>query len=86
MVVERDDGSLLVAGAMAAEAFAERLALDLPEDREFATAAGYVLWVLRKLPHEGEAFEDQGWRIEVVDMDGRKIDKLLVSQAVSTDS
>jgi len=83
MVVERDDGSLLVAGAMAAEAFAERLGLDLPEDREFATAAGYVLWVLKKLPQEGERFEDQGWRFEVIDMDGRKIDKLLVSQTAS---
>jgi putative hemolysin len=79
MVVERDDGSLLIAGAMPADAFAERLALELPEDREFATAAGYVLWVLKKLPQEGEAFEDQGWRFEVVDLDGRKIDKLLVS-------
>jgi putative hemolysin len=79
MVVERDDGSLLVAGAMAAEAFAERLGLELPEDREFATAAGYVLWVLKQLPQEGEAFEDQGWRFEVVDMDGRKIDKLLAT-------
>jgi putative hemolysin len=77
MVVERTDGSLLISGAMAADALAERLAIDLPEDREFATAAGYVLWVLKKLPHEGEHFEDQGWRIEVVDMDGRKIDKLL---------
>ncbi|HEY6815968.1 MAG TPA: transporter associated domain-containing protein, partial [Croceibacterium sp.] len=78
MVVEREDGSLLVAGAMAADAFGERLGLDLPEDREFATAAGYVLWMLRHLPQEGESFVDQGWRFEVVDIDGRKIDKLLV--------
>ena len=35
------------------------------------------------LPTEGEHFSDQGWRFEVVDMDGRKIDKLLVSEAVS---
>ena len=81
MVVERDDGSLLVSGAMPADALAERLGLDLPEDREFATAAGYVLSVLKKLPLEGESFTDQGWRFEVVDMDGRKIDKLLVSRA-----
>jgi putative hemolysin len=80
MVVEREDGSLLVAGAMSADAFAERLALELPDDREFATAAGYVLWVLKKLPQEGETFTDQGWRFEVVDMDGRKIDKLLVCE------
>ncbi|MBO9517967.1 MAG: HlyC/CorC family transporter [Porphyrobacter sp.] len=79
-VVERADGSLLIAGAMAADVLAERLGLDLSEDREFATAAGYVLSVLKRLPHEGEWFEDQGWRFEVVDMDGRKIDKLMVCQ------
>jgi putative hemolysin len=79
-LVERDDGSLLIAGAMSADAFAERLGIDLPEAREFATAAGYVLFMLKKLPVEGESFTDQGWRFEVIDMDGRKIDKLLVSQ------
>ena len=78
-LVEREDGSLLIAGAMAADALAERLGLDLPEDREFATAAGYVLYMLKRLPLEGEHFTDQGWRFEVIDMDGRKIDKLLVS-------
>jgi putative hemolysin len=80
-LVEREDGSLLISGAMSADALAERLGLDLPESREFATAAGYVLYVLKKLPVEGEAFTDQGWRFEVIDMDGRKIDKLLVSQS-----
>jgi putative hemolysin len=79
-LVEREDGSLLIAGAMTADALAERLGLDLPEDREFATAAGYVLFMLKRLPTEGEHFTDQGWRFEVVDMDGRKIDKLLVSE------
>jgi len=81
MLVERDDGSLLVSGAIPADALAERLGIDFSEDREFATAAGYVLSVLKKLPLEGESFTDQGWRFEVVDMDGRKIDKLLVSRA-----
>ena len=80
MLVERDDGSLLVSGAIPADALAERLGLDFSEDREFATAAGYVLSVLKKLPLEGESFVDQGWRFEVVDMDGRKIDKLLVRE------
>ena len=79
-LVERGDGSLLIAGAMPADALAERLAIDLPEAREFATAAGYVLYMLKHLPVEGEHFTDQGWRFEVVDMDGRKIDKLLVSE------
>ena len=82
-LVDRADGSMLIAGAMPADMLAERLSLDLPDDREFATAAGYVLWVLKKLPLEGESFEDQGWRFEVIDMDGRKIDKLLVSELAS---
>ena len=79
MVVERDDGSLLVSGSLSADALADRLGLELPEQREFATAAGYALYVLKRLPSEGEHFTQQGWRFEVVDMDGRKIDKLLVS-------
>ncbi len=78
-VVERADGSLLVSGATPIDPFVERLALDLPEQREFATVAGYVLWVLEKLPEVGEVFDEQGWRFEIVDMDGRRIDKLLVT-------
>ncbi len=80
LVVERADGSLLVAGAMPADALADQLGIDLPEQREFATAAGYVLFMLKKLPTEGEHFAEQGWRFEVIDMDGRRIDKLLVSR------
>ncbi len=80
LIVEREDGSLLVSGALTADTLADRLNLDLPEGREFATAAGYALYVLKHLPAEGEYFCDQGWRFEVMDMDGRKIDKLLVKQ------
>lgn len=79
-VVEREDGSLLVAGSLSADVLADRLGLEYGENREFGTAAGYLLSVLKKLPAEGEHFTDQGWRFEVVDMDGRRIDKLLVSR------
>ena len=79
MLVEREDGSLLVAGALPADALADRLGIELPTDRDYATAAGYVLSVLKHLPKEGEHFIDQHWRFEVIDMDGRKIDKLLVN-------
>jgi putative hemolysin len=77
-VVEREDGSLLIAGSMPADAMAERLGIRLDDDRDYATAAGHALHILRRLPNEGEYFVDQGWRFEIVDMDGRKIDKLLV--------
>ena len=80
-LVEREDGSLLVSGSMAADALANRLCIDLPEDRDYATVAGLTLAVLRHLPTVGERFRYQGWRFEIVDMDGRKIDKLLVSEA-----
>ena len=79
MVVEREDRSLLIAGALPADVMADKLGIDLPEDREYATAAGYVLSVIKRMPKEGEWFIDQEWRFEVVDMDGLKIDKLLVS-------
>lgn len=78
MVVEREDGSLLISGALPVDALAGRLAITLPDDRDYATVAGYALSVLKRLPHEGEVFTEQGWRFEIVDMDGRKIDKLLV--------
>ena len=78
-IVEREDGSLLISGSLSADTLADKLGLDYGDDREFATAAGYALAVLKKLPHEGEYFEEQGWRFEVVDMDGRRIDKLLVA-------
>ncbi|MES2336722.1 MAG: hemolysin family protein [Pseudomonadota bacterium] len=79
-IIVRDDGSLLVSGSMPADALAERLGMDLDEDRDYATVAGLALAILKRLPHEGETFDSQGWRFEIVDMDGRKIDKLLVSR------
>lgn len=83
-VVEREDGSLLVAGWATADGLAERLGLDLEEDRDFATVAGFVLDRLKRIPDTGEYFTEQGYRFEVVDMDGRKIDKLLI-EAVHED-
>ncbi|MEP3052180.1 MAG: hemolysin family protein [Erythrobacter sp.] len=79
-LIERADGSLLVSGGISADALADRLGLDYGDSREFGTAAGYVLSVLKKLPAEGELFTDQGWRFEVIDMDGRRIDKILVAE------
>ncbi|MFU7527191.1 hemolysin family protein [Qipengyuania sp. ASV99] len=79
-IIERKDGSLLVSGAFNADALADRLGLEYGESREFGTAAGYVLSVMKKLPQEGESFVDQGWSFEIVDMDNRRIDKILVSK------
>ncbi|WP_156680409.1 hemolysin family protein [Sphingomonas profundi] len=79
-LVERHDGSWLVSGSLAADVMADRLGLTLPEDRDYATAAGFALSVLRRFPTVGEHFDAAGWRFEIVDMDGRKIDKLLATE------
>ncbi|ETI63367.1 DNA-binding protein [Sphingobium sp. C100] len=78
-LVEREDGSLLVSGQMPIDQLAERIDISLSEDRDYATVAGHVLWLMRRLPEVGDFADDQRWRFEIVDMDGRKIDKLLVA-------
>ncbi len=80
-IFEREDGSLLVAGWATADSLAERIGLTLDEDRDYATVAGFVLDRLKHIPDIGAHFIEQGYRFEVVDMDGRKIDKLLVETA-----
>ncbi|MBV9841425.1 MAG: HlyC/CorC family transporter [Sphingomonadaceae bacterium] len=78
-IVERADGSFLVSGSAPADLLAERLGIDLPEDRDYATAAGFALSLLKHLPKTGETFRDGDWLFEIVDMDGRRLDKLLAS-------
>lgn len=77
-IIKLNDGSDIISGAMSADNMAELYGLSLSEDRDYATVAGHALHVLRRLPVEGEAFDDQGWRFEIIDMDGRKIDKLRI--------
>jgi magnesium and cobalt exporter, CNNM family len=79
-LVERDDGSWWVSGSASADLLSDRLCIKLPEDRDYATVAGFALSVLRHIPEVGERFAFAGWRFEIVDMDGRKIDKLLASE------
>lgn len=79
-MVTRQDGTLLVAGWMPVDEFADALGLRLESDRDYQTVAGMVLDRMGRLPQVGESLEEGGWRIEVVDLDGRRIDKLLVSR------
>ena len=79
-LVERDDGSWLVSGAATADLLSDRLGVNMPHDRDYSTVAGFALSVLKRLPQTGESFAHDGWKFEVIDMDGRKIDKLLVSR------
>ncbi|MFD1984854.1 hemolysin family protein [Mesorhizobium newzealandense] len=78
--VKREDGSWLLAGYMQADEMAEVLGFDLPENRDYETVAGYVLSHMHHLPATGECVDAQGWRFEVVDLDGRRIDKLIATR------
>ena len=82
--VQRDDGSWLIAGYMQADEMSDLLGIDLPENRDYETVAGYLLSHLHHLPATGETVTAQGWRFEVVDMDGRRIDKLLATRLPGT--
>lgn len=78
--VQRDDGSWLLAGSMPVEEFMPLLGITLPERRFYHTVAGLVLEKLGRFPRIGENFDLQGWRLEVLDLDGRRIDKVEASR------
>jgi putative hemolysin len=83
LVVTRADGSFLVDGRLSSEELRELLSLNtLPgeEEHDFHTAAGLVIARFGRIPHAGEHFDWQGWRLEVVDLDGARIDKLLIAR------
>ncbi|MDO5632417.1 MAG: hemolysin family protein [Paracoccus sp. (in: a-proteobacteria)] len=77
-MIRREDGSWLVSGAENADEFAGETGYSLPRG-EFATVAGLVLHLLGRIPRTGEVFTDRGWCFEVADMDGLRIDKLIVT-------
>lgn len=79
-LVARADGSFLVAGWMPVDEFSHELGIHVPRDADYQTVAGLVLAEMNRLPAVGESFEKGHWRFEVVDLDGRRIDKLLVSR------
>ncbi|KAF0171501.1 MAG: hypothetical protein FD162_3033 [Rhodobacteraceae bacterium] len=80
-LVVRADGSLLVSGWMPADEFCDRLGLSRGLAGEYDTIAGLVLHQLDRMPVLGDTFAVEGYRFEVIDLDGLRIDKVLVSEA-----
>jgi putative hemolysin len=77
--VKRGDGSYLISGWMPAVEFAELLKIPLPVSRQYQTIAGFLLQEFGTIPSVGEDVEAYGWRFEIVDLDGRRIDKVLAT-------
>ena len=65
---------------MPADEMADTLGIALSENAGYQTAAGFVLAQLQHLPATGEYVETLGWRFEIVDLDGRRIDKILATR------
>lgn len=84
-MTQRPDGSFFVEGWMPVDEFAERLGVTLPAGREFLTVAGLVLSQSGHLPKEGEKVVYLDLEFEVVDLDGRRIDKLIVKRVPSAE-
>lgn len=84
-IVEREDGSLLIDGMMLAhDAFARLGFRSGSAEGDFHTIAGFALARLGHLPEAGETFNYEGWRFEIIDMDGKRIDKLLARREAAT--
>jgi putative hemolysin len=83
--VQRPDGSWLLDGSLPIRDFKELLQLvELPGEGygRFQTVAGFVIDNLGRIPSEGEMFTWEGYRFEVIDMDGNRIDKILVAPPI----
>ncbi len=81
---QRDDGSWLMDGLIPIPELKDRLGLkDVPEEDRgrYNTLAGMVMLLLGRLPLTGDSVEWGGWRFEVVDLDGKRVDKLLVQRS-----
>jgi putative hemolysin len=89
LIVQREDGSWLVDGSLSTDDLRELLHVDaLPgeAEHEYRTAAGMVMAALGHIPQTGEVFEWRSFRVEVVDLDGARIDKLLITPAPQIDA
>jgi putative hemolysin len=73
----RPDGSWLLAGSMPADEMADQLGISLPESRDYETVAGFVIAKFGRIPATGDTAEMDGWQFEVVELDGRRVDKVL---------
>ncbi|MFC4637896.1 hemolysin family protein [Deinococcus hohokamensis] len=78
-LVRRDDGSYLVDGSMPMHDVRDVLPLPVLAREDFSTLAGYMLEALGEFPQVGSQAEVHGWTLEVVDLDGPRIDRLLIT-------
>jgi putative hemolysin len=83
-IVRREDGSMLMDGLLAIDELKLALGFEsLPDNGTYHTLAGFILAQLGRVPEVGQTVAYGGWHFEVVDMDGRRIDKVLVRRSAA---
>lgn len=81
-VVQREDGSYLVEGSLDSDDLKELLDIGiLPEEGDYQTLGGFVVVMVGRLPRVGDHFEWDRFRFEIVDMDGNRVDKVLIERS-----
>jgi len=81
--IQREDGSWLIDGLIPIQDLKDRLGLkSVPEEQKgrYNTLGGMMMWLTGSIPHTSDVVEWEGWRLEVVDLDGNRIDKVLASR------
>jgi putative hemolysin len=79
-IFKREDGSMLIEGSVLIDELKEHLNISFKDDEKFSTLGGFVMYKLNRIPATGNKFDFESYTFEVVDMDGNRVDKVLVTQ------
>ncbi|RPJ81207.1 MAG: HlyC/CorC family transporter [Deltaproteobacteria bacterium] len=79
-IFEREDGSLLIEGSLLIDELKEKVKIQFEHSEEYSTLGGYMMFKLNKIPQIGDSFISGNYKFEVIDMDGKRVDKVLVGK------
>lgn len=79
-IYERSDGSFLVDGSIQLDELKDKFDLGFEETHDYSTLGGFVMYMLKRIPVLGDKFHFAGYEFEVVDMDGKRVDKVLIKK------
>lgn len=79
-IIKRDDGSLLIDGSILIDELRENLNLSFEDEENYSTLGGFMMYKLNRIPKTGDKLEYESYTFEIVDMDGKRVDKVLVTK------
>ena len=82
-IFKRDDGTMLIDGSILIDELKEQLQLTFEDEENYSTLGGFMMYQLNQIPKVGDKVDYENYRFEIVDMDGKRVDKVLVSQVES---